>query len=75
MTIVIDYDNDQIIVRSKGCDTAQYRGTAYKLKDVEHLLEEIFNRLDSSRLASATPSFEITLEKQDDGRFIGIGEY
>jgi len=73
MTVTVDYNNDQVTIVSP-----QIKIVFDKVKNlnmIKEILEEIFNVMDESRLASATPYFDISLELVDEDTRLTVGEW
>ena len=80
MKITIDYNSDRIYINpDERYENIECEFNKTDIKNpiffIQKLLEEIFKRLDDTRLSSATPYFDIELEKLDEDTRSTIGEW
>lgn len=68
MIITLDCDNDTVRVDHK---SRKIKGDMNQIKDVIFM---ILDQLDESRLSSATPTFDIVVERQSDGQVYTVRE-
>jgi hypothetical protein len=80
LNIIVDKNNDSVMItnRERVDNTTPMIAIFRRVHDTTQVLEildEIFNRLDPSRLASATPSFDVRLSYYDEDQHRTKGEW
>ena len=73
MDIILDYNNDKIEIKSQQIKVVFDHVKNIKL--IQQILEEVFNCMDESRLASATPYFDVCIQKMDEDIQTTVGEW
>ncbi len=80
MKITIDYNSDKLYINpderyEKSDAEFDIRAKILSPVKIEKILDEIFNRLPDSNLASATPYFDVELERISEDTRTTIGEW
>jgi hypothetical protein len=73
MRVELDYNSDIVTITSPQLKVVFDK--IKNMKEIQSILEEVFNMLDESRLSSAQPYFDISLEKIDEDTRSTIGEW